>query len=260
MASLLDALRFLTRLPLGPAPIRDDRRMAAAAAWFPLAGAVVGAAGAGAYAVAHPVWGPFPAAALATLAAVLVTGGFHLDGLADTWDGLGRGGTAEDRLAAMRDPRTGALGATAVAADLLLRVAFLSALTPREAALAALAAPVSARWAMVAVMPLYRYARPDGGLGRAFAARVGGDRLLVAGGLAALAVLAGTAVLRPGALRLIPAILLSTVVAAPLAGGILARPVARRLGGLTGDVYGAVNEVAEIAVLAALAALLRTAG
>lgn len=260
MGSLLDALRFLTRLPLGAAPVRDDRRMAAAAVWFPLAGAAVGAAASGMYALAQPLWGPLPAAALAALAGLLVTGGLHLDGLADTTDGLARGGSAEDRLDAMRDPRTGALGAAAVAADLLLRTAFLSALPPREAAFAALAAPVSARWAMVAVMPLHRYARPGGGLGRAFAEHVGWGRALAAGAVAAAIVHLAAAACWPAAVRPTPRLLAATVAAAPLAGILFASFVARRLGGLTGDVYGAVNEVAEIAVLAALAALPRTAG
>lgn len=261
MGSLLDALRFLTRLPLGAAPVRDDRRMAAAAVWFPLAGAAVGAAGAGVYALARPLWGPLPAAVLAALAGLLVTGGLHLDGLADTVDGLGRGGSAEDRLAAMRDPHTGALGAAAVAADLLLRAAFLSALPPREAAFAALTAPVSGRWAMVAVMPLHRYARPGAGLGRPFAEHARWGRALAAGAVAALVVHLAAAGFWPGAaVRLTPRLLAATVAAALAAAILFAGFAARRLGGLTGDVYGAVNEVAEITALAALAALLRTAG
>lgn len=259
LTALLDALRLLTRLPLGSAPPRDDRSLAAAAPWFPLAGVVVGGIGAAAYAAAAPLWGTLPAAVLATLAAVAVTGALHLDGLADTADGLGRGGDPHGRLEAMRDPRTGALGAAAVAADLLLRAALLAALPPPAAVPALLVAAVAGRWAMVSVMPWFPYARAGGGLGRPFAAGVRLPHLAGAAAVALLAVAGCTAAFPlPAAPR--PWAALAALAAAPAAGFVLAVPVARRLGGLTGDVYGAVNETAELAALALLAALARAGG
>ncbi len=255
MRALGFAFSFLTRLPL-PAAFRpveaDGRAVAAAACWFPLVGAAVGAVSALVYWAAGRVYGPAPSAALAIIAAVVATGGFHLDGLADTADGLGSTAGRERALEVMRDPRVGTMGALAVVSALLLKVLFLADAGAQTAPGALLAAPVLGRWTMVLAMPLFPYARPQQGLGRDFCTHVGGGHALAATGLAACLVggVAGAGLLvLPASLVAVPAAL------AAVAGLGVAGLAARRLGGVTGDVFGAINEVAEVVALGTVAAL-----
>lgn len=254
------ALSFLTVLPLPP----DGRRgyppgtagppLAAAAPWFPLAGGVVGAAGALACWLVGRLLPPEAAALAGVLAAYAVTGSLHLDGLADTADGLAaaaRGGGRDGALAAMRDPRVGAGGVLAVCGAVLGKTT-LAAAAGGWAWLSLLVAPILGRWAMVVLMPLHPYARSGPGLGLGFARRVGWGRVAGATVVAvvlAAGVLAASGRAEPGTVVALPA---AAAVAALAGGGV----VARRLGGVTGDVYGAVNELAEVAVLAAAAVLL----
>lgn len=252
MRSILLALGLLTRLPLPrhrhPAPAEAG----GAAAWFPLAGAVVGLFSALIYLAAVRFFEPLAATALAVLAGLLFTGALHLDGLADTADGLAAGGD-EKALAAMRDPRVGSAGALAVAASLLLKVAFLSELGG-AAPLALFLAPVLGRWGMVLAMPPFPYARPEGGLGEAFARHTTHGHALWATFLAVLAValpyLMGAFGSAPGDARAAARLLLVAGAAATLGALYLAR----RLGGLTGDTYGALNEWVEVVTLAVWAA------
>ncbi len=243
------ALRFLTRLPLpaGPAPIDPATAAPAAAAWFPLAGAVVGVVTAAVYALAARWFGPLASSTLAVLAGVLVTGAFHLDGLADTADGLACGGGRDKRLAVMRDPRVGTMGALAAGASLLLKVAFLSEMEPDAAAFTLVLAPVMGRWGMVLAMPRHPYAREEPGLGRAFAEGTGPRQVLAATAQVVLVLAAQVALAGPA-----PTAVMRAAAAAGLAAGaarLVAVFLARRLGGLTGDTYGAINEVVEVAIL-----------
>lgn len=260
MSHLLHAMGFLTRFPLPRTKPSTEEDLVAAAGWFPLAGAAVGAAVALAFLVGERLFGPLPAAALAVAAGILATGGLHLDALADTADGLGCGGDRERMLEVMRDARVGAHGASAIAMDAVLKVAFLAALgavAPAAAPAAAIAAAALSRWAMVLVMPLHPYARPGPGLGRTFAARVGWRQVALATVLAGALALAASRLTAPltlatGGPDIAAAVVLAAtaVLAAAAAALTFARLAARRLGGLTGDVYGAINEIAEVTVLA----------
>ncbi len=275
------ALSFLTVLPLPPprvggeapaapqggsGPAAGQKRrgasgggegepvLAAAVPWFPVAGAVAGAVSALVFRLAGLLFPPEAAALAGVLAAYAVTGSLHLDGLADTADGLAaaaRGDGRERALAAMRDPRLGARGVLAVCGAVLGKTT-LAAAAGGWAWLSLLLAPVLGRWAMVVLMPLHPYARNGPGLGEGFARRVGWGR--VAGATVVAVALAAGALAASG--RAAPATRVALPAAAALtalAGGGI---VARRLGGVTGDVYGAVNELAEVTVLAVAAVLL----
>ena len=180
------------------------------------------------------------AAVAAVATGALLTGGLHLDGLADSADGL-RGADRERRLEIMRDPRIGSFGAIALALVLFGDVAALSAMTPARAFAGLIAAGALSRLAMLAVVALLPYARPAG-LGTA--AR-GQHRVLdlVVGCL--LTVIACSLDAR----RSLVAALLVALTTVVMAG--LAR---RRIGGATGDVYGACAEVGQLAALLAFAA------
>jgi adenosylcobinamide-GDP ribazoletransferase len=234
------AFQFLTRLPVGRGGL-DGADLGRSCAWFPLAGAAMGLlVAAGAHA-ARP-YAPAPLlAALAVAALAWLSGGLHLDGLADTFDGLSGGhGDRERTLAIMRDGRIGAHGATALALVLLVKAAALAELLARGDLWPLVAAPALARFGAVPLVVGFPYARAEG-LGKAFHGTAGAREIAVAAALAAAAVApSAPASLAPAAVAL-------------AAAGALAWRVRRRLGGLTGDVYGAAIEIAEAAYLAAAA-------
>jgi adenosylcobinamide-GDP ribazoletransferase len=235
------AFGFLTRVPLatGAALPRDLGR---AITWFPAVGAALGAVLVAAHRLVHGPSGGL-SAGLAALGLVALhaglTGGLHLDGVADVFDALGGGRGDRDRmLAILRDSRIGAHGAAALVLLVVAKVLAVAELIDRlrPAGWALYAAPVAARWAVVPLVVAFPYARRDG-LGKPFQAHAGAVQLagatLVA--LAALGWLGGRA--------LVPAL------SALLAALAIAAWLHRRLGGLTGDVYGAAIEAAELAFL-----------
>lgn len=237
-------LVFLTRFPVGHDASGAD---VARACWsLPVVGALVGAFGALIYWLAHSLGlPPFVSATLAVGATMLITGCLHEDGLADTADGFGGGSTAERKLAIMRDSRIGAYGASALALSLMLRAgAIASLIEPELVALALIAAHAGARAAMPALMRFVPRARQDGlaaDAGRpprssVIAAALSGTLVLV------LCLGAGT-----GSLAVLSAI---------AAIGLMAWLALRQVGGQTGDVLGALEQIAEILILLVAAARL----
>lgn len=238
MTALAAAFGFLSRLPIGGRAV-EDVTLGRSLAWFPAVGLVFGLILAGAAALLRDRI-PAPLLAVGLVAALaLLSGGLHLDGVADVFDGLGGGrGDRERILAIMRDSRIGAHGAAALVMTVLAKVAAVHELVRAERAWALLAGPAVARWCAVLLVLLFPYARPHG-LGRAMRDH-GRPRHLAA----ATALLAGS-IGWSGARVLGPA------AAAAAAALLLACAMRRRLGGLTGDVYGAAIELAELAFLAA---------
>ncbi len=233
------AFMMLTRLPVGQ--IAGDAPPVGRSAWaWPLVGVITGALAAAVLALAHRAGlPPLVGAALALITGTLVTGGLHEDGLADTADGLGGGRTRERVLEIMRDSRIGSYGALAIGLSLMVRAGSLAELAP--CALIAVAA--ASRAPMVLALHLMPPARSDG-LGQG-AAGVGRGAALVAVGLGTLALLPfGLS----AALVTVTAMALTSV-----ALGALAR---RRIGGQTGDICGAMQQLAEMAGLCALAAMM----
>jgi adenosylcobinamide-GDP ribazoletransferase len=234
------ALTFLTKLPWpwrGPA---DGAALARSMFWFPWVGALLGLLFWGAWAGLEKVL-PAPAAAALLLSlTVWVTGGLHLDGLADTADGLGGGSDPETALRIMKDSRVGAFGVISLILALLLKFSlFLSLSEIPEAARGLILYPVLSRWGMVLLAYLSPYARPEGGLGQAMTLGLS-PRVLAGAGLSA------------GALSFLilglPGLALFIATGALVwLGSLYFR---HRLGGITGDVLGAANEVVEVLVLA----------
>jgi adenosylcobinamide-GDP ribazoletransferase len=234
------AFQFLTRLPVGKGGIAGAD-LGRSCAWFPLAGATMGLIVLAAAHVAGPHVPALLAAVLAVSAFAWMSGGLHLDGLADLFDGLGGGhGDRQRILAIMRDPRIGAHGAAALVLVLLAKGTSVAEILARGDPWPLVAAPAVARFAVVPLVVLFPYARAEG-LGKAFHGAAGAREIAVAAVLAAAAIAPS-----------LPASVLPTA-AALAAAGALAVAVHRRLGGLTGDVYGAAIEVAEVVYLAAAA-------
>lgn len=243
VGELLLALRFFTRLPLGAAAALEPGALARASWAFPLAGAVVGIVCAAAYAVADLLSFPRLAVALVAIGAgAVVTGALHEDGLADTADAWGGRDRAE-RLAIMRDSRSGAYAIVAIVLSVALRAAAVAALPGKGAALAAfIAAHAVARGALPAVLLLLPAARSDG-LGASAGVPALGEVLWSLGIAAVIALTALGIVAGIGALVL-----------AGVAMAALAALAQRQIGGHTGDVLGAIEQKGETAMLLAAAA------
>ena len=238
LRSLRAALSFLTVIPVAEQGGGPGDRLGRV--WFPAVGALLGLAAAGVFAGVSMV-APHPLAAAAAVATLAVlSGGLHLDGLADAADGLLGGATPERRLEIMRDPRVGSFGVVALVILLAAEIATLSGLSSRLALAALVTAGALSRWAMLGLVLLLPYARPSG-LGTA-----------ATGGRRRLDLLLGTAM---AALSLLwdwrrAALAAALVVVAAVAVAVLAR---RRIGGATGDVYGAGAEICQLAALVAFA-------
>jgi adenosylcobinamide-GDP ribazoletransferase len=249
-ADLKTSLAFCTRLPLDGKGAAPGAGALARASWaFPVAGALVGGAGGLVYWLAFRIGlPPGPAAALALAATLALTGCLHEDGLADTADGFGSGGGRERKLAIMRDSRIGTYGACALAISLLLRWSALAAVAdPAPVLLALVAAHTAARGALPAFMRVIPAARPDGL--SAAAGRPSVQSAVTAAILGALAL--GLAFNLPAGV--VGAALLG------VAGAAVGRLSLRQIGGQTGDVLGALEQVGEIIVLLLAAMLARTA-
>jgi adenosylcobinamide-GDP ribazoletransferase len=232
------AVSFLTRIPVGRLVDLDGADVARGAIAFPLVGAGVGALSGGVVLLAGQVLPSLVAASLAVAAATLVTGGMHVDALADTADALG----ARDRdeaLAVMRDSRIGSFGASALSLDLLLKVACVAGLVERSHVLAALvAAGALSRGVSPPLAALLPYPRVEGGPGSVLTGRTSPAAALVAATIgAAVALFAWW----PVGIWL--------VVAAATVASTLAFSYRRWLGGATGDCLGAATELCETAVL-----------
>ena len=239
------SLGFLTRLPLPRGGSLATENLRRAQRLFPLAGLVVGLIGALVFWLAsHLGLGPWPAGALAVAATALATGALHEDGLSDTADGFGGGGDAARKLEIMRDSRLGSYGGLALVLSVLLRVAALAALADPESVGAALvSAHVASRGILPAVMAASPAARPDG-LAASIGAASRPDLWLCLGLTGVLVVLAVGP--RGGFFVLALAI---------LTGAGIARLAKGQIGGITGDVLGAVQQVAEATALLTVAAL-----
>ncbi|QXC59197.1 adenosylcobinamide-GDP ribazoletransferase [Aquihabitans sp. G128] len=229
------ALAFLTVAGAGATP--DGRTMR----WFPLAGALVGLVVGGSWWLAAEAFPPLLAGAIVVAVDLAVTGLLHVDGLADSADGLLPHLPRERRLEVMADPTAGAFAVAAVAGVLVLRAA---ALGSRPVDVGLIVGIWCASRSTMALVALTRpYARP-GGLASSFL----GDRL--APGLAAAGIVAGAALAtatdgRAG---------LAAVVALLVGAALVVALAQRRLGGFTGDVLGALGVVGETLALVVAAA------
>ena len=242
MSAITAAIRFLTVVP-APGGEWSARAASRSVAWFPAVGLGIGGTVAAVNWAARLAMPDLPAAALALVTGVVLTGALHLDGLADTFDGLLGGDTPKRRLEIMKDPSIGVFGVAVVVLVLIAKWGGLSSLPEAYGWAAIAVAAMSGRFAAVASMAIFRYERSQG-LGTPF---VGASRVAY---LAAAVFAAALAFVLAGPFGL-AALGCATVIG--LAVSVFA---ARRLdGGVTGDVYGAAIELAEVSALLAFVAM-----
>lgn len=242
----LTAVGFLTRLPV-PA-LRDFAPdwITRSARYYSLVGQIVGALMGAVLILAAVVWPPWAAALLAIAAGVLVTGAFHEDGLADTVDGLGGGKDAAQRLAIMKDSRIGSYGALALILALGLKAAALADIAPAIGLIVLVAGHGAARAAAVVVMRVLPYAG-DPAAAKLKPAPVGAPR----GEMLFAVVLALWPFLLWDPVQGLVAVALGGIAAA-----VMAWRARRLIGGYTGDVLGAVEQMFEVGFLLGAAAAL----
>ncbi len=254
LTELVAAIRFLTVVPI-PDPGRLFRRQedqitrpatpsfGLGSGYFPLVGLLLALL----LSLLVVVLGRFlPSLALSALLVVvlvLLTGGLHLDGLMDTCDGLFGGGTRERRLEIMQDSRLGSFAVLGGVCTLLLKFAFFASLQERVLIPALLIALPTSRWTMVLTLSVFPSARSTG-LGATFRQVITHGRLVLAGLIALIIALVF------GHLVGLVVWVVATLIAVAVAFWIM-----RRLGGLTGDTYGAIEEVAEVVALLMLVLL-----
>jgi adenosylcobinamide-GDP ribazoletransferase len=242
-------VEFYTRVPLPKSTlIPVDGPALARSSWCaPLAGALVGAIAALPYWIACQLdLPPLIAATLAIAAGMAVTGCLHEDGLADTVDGFGGGHTRERALEIMRDGRIGAFATCALVVTLLLRIGALANVggmdRPGLAAWALIGAHAAARAGLPLFMRLVPPARPDGLSAAAGAPSFERAATALLIGILVLAIALGA---QAGLIAL--ALLLA-------AAAVMAWLCRRRIGGQTGDVLGAIEQIGECLVLLVTAA------
>ena len=232
------AFTFLTRLPLPPVKEYGAADFGASFAFFPLVGAAIGGmAAAAAYGLMAAGADPRVAAFAALLLLTLITGALHLDGLADTADGLLSGKGAQRALEIMKEPFTGPFGYTAIFLALIGKFTALWLLCEQGRFAAIAVALAFSRWSMIAAARNARYPRATG-TGAAFVGTISAGTLLIA----TATVFAAGFWIGPKKLALFTAVALGAALA-------LRRFAERRIGGVTGDILGAVNETAETLLL-----------
>lgn len=236
LEDILVAFQFLTRIPM-PSPAFHSDALSRSAKFFPVVGLVIGLGASLLFHLLAPHLSRPITALLILTYLVVITGGLHEDGLADSADGFGGGWKREQVLAIMRDSRIGSFGAIALVLSLLARCLLLSALPANHFIALVVSAQVLCRWTTLPLSHFLRPARAEDGQGARVAYKVSRVSLAI-GTLLTLAVI----VYALRAAFWIPLLVSSGVTC------LSARYCFRRIGGVTGDCFGATNQLTEIAV------------
>lgn len=246
MKSLILAIQFLTRVPININIETKENSFADSVLWFPAVGLIIGAFNALVYLLMAKMLDGVLPIVIAVLANVCITGALHLDGLADTCDGIFSARKKERMLEIMKDSRIGTNGAIAVVFDILIRIAILLSISSDRVIWLIFAAPIASRALIPLLMKLSVYARAEGGMGGLFLGKQSWSRTLIA-------FAAG---------MMIVWLTLNALGLAAFAGAMLAILIYRsyvysKIQGMTGDTIGAGNEIAEIVFLLAAAIIWR---
>lgn len=239
--SFLAALGFLTIAPTWKKAF-NAKLLARAAAFFPLVGLILGGTLAGVDYILRLGLPDLLASAILVALLVLLTGALHFEGFVDTCDGIFGGHSPEHRLEIMRDKNVGAYAVAGGVLLLIIKLVAIVSITGSSRIWILILFPILSRWAMALALVIFPYARQQG-LGTAF--RGNG---LVGICIAGFTSLVAAVLLGEGGLLLFAS---ATTLAILMGVGI-----SRMIGGLTGDTYGAINEVVEASLLVIVVAIL----
>lgn len=235
--SFLAALKFLTIMPVRRRREVTPEELARSTGYFPLVGIIIGLILAGSYWLLSLVLPSNVVGGLLLVGVAVLSGGLHLDGFIDTFDGIGGHKSTEARWQVMRDSRAGSFGIVGVFFLLLIKYLSLSSVPDSLMIPTLILMPTVSRWAMVYAIFAHPYARPSG-LGKVFKEGTDWRGFLIA---TAIALGAAIPLFRWAGLVIMLGVWLTALAMASYLKG--------KFAGLTGDTYGAVNEVAEVAVL-----------
>lgn len=238
MKNFILMLQFFTRLPININIEVKEADFPKGIIYFPLVGFVIGIINAGFYYLVSCIFSNLLAIIFLTLVNVLITGALHLDGLADTCDGIFSARKKERMLEIMKDSRLGTNGAVAIFFDLSLRIAIITSIPKDHIILAVIVSNVISRTMLVLLCYISKYARPEGGMGNLFIGKISKGNLAVA--LAIGLIISISLVYYKGLLLMAIASLLIM---------LLNRYISSKIGGITGDILGAANELVELLVL-----------
>jgi adenosylcobinamide-GDP ribazoletransferase len=236
--TFLQAVSFLTILPVGHPSLSEGKELAGSMAFFPLVGLIIGFILALGYYLFSFLFSGALVLWLTIGLLALLTRGLHLDGFADTMDGLGSGGPREKILEVMRDSRIGAFGVIGLILLIGAKFLVLDQIPIPSIPYTLILMAVMGRNAMVLVCYRSPYARPEGGLAKPFTENLGGREMTLS-----LATAFGIALLVMG----------MKGVAVFLGIGLFSLGYRtffiKKLSGVTGDILGAANELAELLCL-----------
>lgn len=234
------AMLFLTRVPLPQIKI-DEQKMSSSTAFFPLVGVVLGGLCLLAAYLGKQILPINILACFIVMLSILLTGGMHLDGLADTLDGLFCGKERDKKLDIMRDSRVGSFGVIGIVFDILLKYVTIAHLLQQNAPMGIFLAPIMGRWMMTFAIIFFPYAR-EKGMGKAFSSKKNYGQFIISSIITVI-----TSYLTMMNIGLI------TVFVVFIVGYCFTRYIMSQLGGMTGDTYGFINEVSEITSLITIA-------
>lgn len=237
MKGLFTAMTILTALPLNRHTAASDEDLARSTIFFPVVGFMIGFLLMTVTQWLSPILSPGPLSAVLLVVSILLTGGLHLDGLADLCDGLAAGGGRERILSVMKDSRIGAFGVMGLVIVLLLKYSLFLEVIHQGWFRSFLIVGVLSRWAMVLAAFSGRYAREEG-TARPFIGQIRRSWFIGSTGITvgfAWIIFKG-----PGLLALLPVFLFVF---------LFLHYLKLKIGGLTGDALGALNEITEVLVL-----------
>lgn len=238
--------KFMTRLPVGFEPKFDSDNLGKSMKFFPIVGMVMGIILFGFFwGLSHIIYSPMVMAVILVIIEVVLTGGLHLDGLADTFDGIFSYRSKQKMLEIMKDSRLGTNGGLVLILYFILKVALLYELNliiGIPAGVVLLLTPAFARLNSVVNCASAPYARATG-MGKTFVDNTNGTGVIIA---TILTLIYGAVVCN---LFLIPYAILVIVPILMVLGYVFAKLMTRKIGGITGDTLGAVVELSEILVI-----------
>ena len=249
MKGLILLFRFMTRLPIGFEPKFDSDELGKGMRFFPVVGMIIGLILFGAcWGLTRFIYSPMVMAVLLVIVEVVLTGGLHLDGLADTFDGIFSYRSKQKMLDIMKDSRLGTNGGLVLILYFMLKVALLvevSKVSPRNMAIMLLIVPVIARLNSVVNCASAPYARAMG-MGKTFVDHTDGVAVVTA------TVLTGAFVGGAAYLFALPYTILAIIPVVMVLGFLYAKLMTRKIGGITGDTLGAIVEISEIIAMLGL--------